>query len=284
MADGTDAAWKSFLAGSVAGMASIVVVHPLDTIRTRVQTSSKYYGAWDCAVETARREGMRGFYKGLSLPLCFQAIYKSVMFGSFTQAKKLLHDFSSDAPPSIGVIGASAAIAGGVNSFVVTPVELVRNRLMVQYDSTGLARQGPLVIIREVLGSQGMSGMFKGLGATLARDMPGVGAWFYANEKILRYFRKELGTSDVGPARTLFAGALGGVSFWMWALPVDTIKSRIQTDTEGRYKSFVGCVMDTYREGGIARFYRGGSVAYARGIPASAITFFVYGQTVSFLK
>eukprot|EP00808_Paulinella_micropora_P028734 g27810.t1 len=269
---------KALFAGSLAGMASIVAVHPFDTVRTRLQTSSQYKGAIDCVLSTAKNEGVFALYKGLSMPFAFQAVYKAVMFGSFQQAKNVLHDGNSGQPPTKTVVALCGAYAGGVNSFVVTPVELIRNRLMVEYSKT---TSGPLTMIKDIVNANGVTGMFKGLGPTLARDVPGVGAWFFANEATLRYFRQQNGTEDVGTGRILFAGALGGFSFWLWALPMDTVKSIIQTDTKGEHSSMVSTIINTYKRDGLGRFFRGWSVAYTRGMPASAITFYVYAKAIT---
>jgi hypothetical protein len=52
-----DAALKNLIAGSVSGISATLICHPLDTIRTRLQTSSKFAGVIDCVRSTAKHEG-----------------------------------------------------------------------------------------------------------------------------------------------------------------------------------------------------------------------------------
>lgn len=52
-------ALNNLIAGSIAGMASTVVCHPFDTIRTRLQVDhgKGYEGVWDCTKQAIRKEG-----------------------------------------------------------------------------------------------------------------------------------------------------------------------------------------------------------------------------------
>ena len=72
---------RTGISGTAGGMASILAVHPLDTVRTRLQAApaGAYRGAWHCARVTVRREGPLALYKGLAWPLAAQGLYKAVI-------------------------------------------------------------------------------------------------------------------------------------------------------------------------------------------------------------
>lgn len=55
------------VAGSVAGAAQVIVGQPLDTIKTRAQTSphGMFKGPMDILTQTVRKEGILALYKGL---------------------------------------------------------------------------------------------------------------------------------------------------------------------------------------------------------------------------
>ena len=55
-----------FLAGGIAGAASVLGNNPIDVIKTNMQglDAHKYTGPVDCAKQIWRQEGIRGFYKG----------------------------------------------------------------------------------------------------------------------------------------------------------------------------------------------------------------------------
>ena len=83
---------RTVISGTCGGMASILAVHPLDTVRTRLQAApaGAYRGAWHCARATLRREGPLALYKGLAWPLAAQGLYKAIMFGVYGAASRAL--------------------------------------------------------------------------------------------------------------------------------------------------------------------------------------------------
>jgi len=280
---------NSLVSGSVAGVVAIIVCHPLDTIRVRLQTSNKFAGAMDCAIQTVRNEGGLALYKGMAIPLLAQAVYKAIMFGGYNGSqkvmKKLLEWRGKEPVLSIGHLFICGGIAGGMNSFVVTPVELIRNRLMVDYAAHKQDRlfRGPVHCAVSVVKQHGISaGLYRGLAPTLMRDVPGVGTW-YAFFEITRRF---LTTNNyvTGFPATLCSGAAAGIGFWSVALPMDRIKSVMQTDIAHRYRNFLQCLSSVTREEGVASLYKGWQVAFMRGIPGSAVTFSVYSYVSKYLS
>jgi len=59
------------IAGTCGGVAVVLVGHPFDTTKTRMQTAPErfYAGSLDCVLKTYRWEGMKGFYAGICSPL-----------------------------------------------------------------------------------------------------------------------------------------------------------------------------------------------------------------------
>lgn len=59
-----------------AGMSLVLVGHPFDLVKVRMQTmhvakgeKPPYKNAMDCALQTVKKEGPRGLYRGMSAPL-----------------------------------------------------------------------------------------------------------------------------------------------------------------------------------------------------------------------
>lgn len=282
-------ATKSVIAGSVAGMASVVVCHPFDTIRTRLQISpARFRGFFDCAKQTIQKETARGLYKGFLPPFFSQAVYKSVIF---TTSSKIRNDVLPNVPPlqpfltPTFVSLTSGAIAGGLNAFLVTPVELIRNRLQVQYENQRASRiyRGTTHCITQVVQREGVFALWKGLTTTILRDSLGVACYFLGYD----FARGRLAQVDVmnDTAVLLTAGAFGGISFWAIALPFDTIKSLIQVDgTKGNYTGLVSSTSRLVREHGVSHLFRGWQAAFSRGIPGAAITFWAFDRTSKYLN
>ena len=134
-----------------------------------------------------------------------------------------------------------------------------------------------------------MRGLWRGLGPTLWRDGPGVGAWFLAfaagkdwllsTKKERLRLRGEGGREDevvgLGVGELLLAGSAAGVAFWTVALPFDTVKSVIQVEGVGGKKGGRGMgavARRLVREGGVGRLFRGWQGAFGRAVPGSAAT------------
>lgn len=74
---------KYFISGGFGGICTVLVGHPFDTIKVRLQTTqltgTHYDGMIDCAKKTIQKEGVRGLYKGMSAPIagkiCFKSLY-----------------------------------------------------------------------------------------------------------------------------------------------------------------------------------------------------------------
>ncbi|EKU21566.1 hypothetical protein NGA_0360510, partial [Nannochloropsis gaditana CCMP526] len=239
---------KQVLAGSIAAFVSTLVCHPIDVLRTELQTTQETLTARECLRRIWRAEGMQGFYKGLSAPLAAQAVYKAIIFGTNSTAQQLLlartkkrprPPSSNLSPPCLSYpeIFLCGALSGGVNALVVTPVELVRNRLVVSHG----VYSGPRDCVGQAWRGGGFRGLWNGLLPTLCRDGPGVGAWFLAfaagkdgllawkkSTKGLRGGKREAGEEKLGVGGLLLAGSGAGVAFWTVALPFDTVKSVMQ--------------------------------------------------------
>lgn len=57
--------------GGFGGICAVLVGHPFDLIKVRLQTAEKgvYTGALDVAKKSLARDGFKGLYRGVSAPL-----------------------------------------------------------------------------------------------------------------------------------------------------------------------------------------------------------------------
>jgi len=59
------------IVGGFGGICAVLVGHPFDLIKVRLQTAEKgvYTGALDVAKKSLARDGFKGLYRGVSAPL-----------------------------------------------------------------------------------------------------------------------------------------------------------------------------------------------------------------------
>ncbi|WVR03461.1 hypothetical protein IAU60_000452 [Kwoniella sp. DSM 27419] len=249
-----------FAAGICSGWTKLLVGHPFDTVKTRLQCApaGMYKGAWDCVAKTVSKEGPRAVYKGASVPAVAWGITDSILMGSLHNYRVLLRRIGlSETNPygpeqRLSLFGHALAgsMAGWTNAAVAHPTEVIKCKLqlqMVQPAHVPKQFKGPLDVAKQTIATQGVTGMWRGLGASfMYRTCFGV--MFGSFEVFNRMFKSWEGTRfAMSPEMANFlAGGLCANVYWATALPFDNIRSRIMTDNikSPRYKG----VFDTYRQ------------------------------------
>lgn len=85
-------AWVTAVAGQVSGMAGLTVVHPLDTVKCRVQAHQpgEPVSAVNVCRSLVQTEGVRGLYKGIGAPLCAFGVISCINFTVYAQTTGLM--------------------------------------------------------------------------------------------------------------------------------------------------------------------------------------------------
>jgi solute carrier family 25 (mitochondrial carnitine/acylcarnitine transporter), member 20/29 len=286
---------KDFIAGVAAGAMGVVVGHPFDTVKVRVQTAM-HSSAWQSFRATTRQEGIRGLFKGMMTPLMTDALCTSVVFGSYGMAvQKLFPNVVDRERLSFVQAYAGGALAGVAAAFVLCPVELVKIRLQVQVDGGGGGRQAtrlfasPLDVVVRTVRADGIRGLFRGLPATLLRDVPSFGVYFASYAWLRREFHRDEYMS-MGAA-SLFAGGLSGCATWLCTYPMDVLKTRISeqhgldpASRAARYTSTLDCARQCLRNEGAAGFFRGLTPTLIRSLPVNASIFGAFELAMHLLE
>ncbi|XP_022032530.1 mitochondrial carnitine/acylcarnitine carrier-like protein [Helianthus annuus] len=126
---------KDLTAGTIGGAAQLIVGHPFDTIKVKLQSQPvpppgqlpRYSGAIDTVKQTIAAEGPRGLYKGMGAPLATVAALNAVLFTVRGQMEALLRS-EPGAPLNVNQQVVVGAGAGVVVAILATPTELVKCR------------------------------------------------------------------------------------------------------------------------------------------------------------
>ncbi|KAI4122128.1 MAG: hypothetical protein LQ338_005986 [Usnochroma carphineum] len=281
---------RSFAAGGVGGICAVLVGHPFDLVKVRLQTAEKgvYSGAMDVVRKGIAREGLRkGLYAGVSAPLVGVTPMFAVSFWGFDVGKSLVRTFSSPSPSSnpppftIAQISAAGFFSAIPMTLITAPFERVKVLLQIQGQKPLSPGQKPkyangVDVVRQLYNEGGIRSVFRGSAMTLARDGPGSAAYFATYE----YIKRKLSpvdpatgkpSSELSLTAVMTAGGAAGVAMWIPVFPIDTVKSRLQS-AEGR-PTIGGTVSGLWRAGGVRAFFPGIGPAMARAVPANAATF-----------
>ncbi|ERN00268.1 mitochondrial carnitine/acylcarnitine carrier-like protein [Amborella trichopoda] len=292
---------KDLAAGTVGGVAQLICGHPFDTIKVKLQSQPApapgrplmYTGAFDAVRKTLAAEGPFGLYKGMGAPLATVAAFNAVLFTVRGQMEKLLRS-EPGVPLTVRQQVVAGAGAGVAVSFLACPTELIKCRLQAQSalatDLVAAAAtpkySGPIDVARHVLKCEGGAlGLFKGLGPTLSREVPGNAAMFGIYEAIKQYFAGGTDTSSLGRGPLMVAGGTAGAVFWAAVYPTDVIKSVIQVDDykNPKYSGAFDAGKKILKAEGVRGLYRGFGPAMTRSVPANAACFLAYEITRSSL-
>jgi solute carrier family 25 carnitine/acylcarnitine transporter 20/29 len=283
------------LAGTAGGTAQLLVGHPFDTIKVKLQNqpwvapgqTPQYTGAIDAVRKTVARQGLGGLYKGMGAPLAFVAVFNAVLFASNGQMKRIVHGEGNNSPMTIPEFALCGAGAGVAVSFVACPTELVKCRLQAQSADSSILYKGPIDCARQVWNNRGFLGLFKGLGATLGREVPANAIYFSVYEYTKGALVPQGGSKeDLGSGSLLLAGGMAGLMFWGTVYPVDVVKTRIQTDSDSqpKFRGMLDATRKIVRQEGIRGLYKGLLPCLARAFPANAVTFLTYEAVARFLE
>ncbi|XP_043703337.1 mitochondrial substrate carrier family protein E isoform X1 [Telopea speciosissima] len=302
--------WREFLWGAFAGAFGEGMVHPIDTIKTRIQSQAVFSGGQrqkgisQMVRSVCVADGMSGFYRGITPGIIGSFATGATYFGFIESTKKWIEDVH----PNLRGYWAHF-IAGGVGdtlgSFIYVPCEVVKLRMQVQ----GTKNSWSSAIMRDnackkpgvqmygyyngmfqagysIWKEQGLKGLYAGYWSTLARDVPfaGLMVTFYEALKDFTDYGKErwLSNRDINSSLEglILGGLAGGFSAFL-TTPLDVIKTRLQVQGSTlRYNGWLDAIQKIWMVEGTKGMFRGSVPRVMWYVPASSLTF----MAVEFLR
>jgi len=284
-------ATKSFLAGGAGGACLVLVGHPLDTIKVKIQTMEikagqepMYKGTWDCASQVIKRDGPLGLYRGMAAPLTGVTPMYALCFYGYSIRQKLFcneHSFKDLKLLDIGLAGATSGI---FTTPILAPLERLKCVLQTQSPDAGQKFKGPMDLGRHLLQTEGIASVNRGFCATMARDTLGSLFYFTTYEFLKQKLTPKDKSVGPGPLSILFAGGCAGIANWLVALPIDTLKSKLQVAPAGKYPNGIRSVFpELVRNEGYGALYKGFGAVMIRAFPANAACFLGYETAIKML-
>ncbi|XP_052000915.1 mitochondrial basic amino acids transporter [Xyrauchen texanus] len=266
-----------FVAGCFGGAAGVLVGHPFDTVKVRLQVQNVdkplYRGTIHCFQSIVRQESMFGLYKGVGSPMMGLTFINAIVFGVQGNVMRAL---GTDTPVNQFMAGAAA---GAIQSAISCPMELAKTRMQMQgmgeKDTSRKLYRNSLDCLLRIYRREGIRGINRGMRTTIIRETPGFGVYFLTYDVLTRSLGCEPNDVYMIP-KLLFAGGLSGMASWMSTYPVDVIKSRLQADGVGgvnRYNGISDCVRQSWEREGWRAFTRGLTSTLLRAFPVNATTF-----------
>lgn len=281
----------NFIAGGFGGVLCVLVGHPFDTIKVRLQTDVKARTTLQCAKDTFRRDGITGFYRGMTAPLCTVVPIFAISFMGFNMGKTIVSNLTDTneqdfkTPHTIG----AGMFSGVLTTVIMAPGERIKCILQIagQRRQRG-PKKGLLTVVKESYIEGGLLEIYRGSAATLLRDIPSTAAYFATYNTIMNVVIRNMNIdpcSNVTHLITMGAGGCAGLAFWLVGMPADVLKSRVQTAPTGKYPYGVrSAVVVLLKNDGPLALYRGLLPTVLRAFPANAATFLGFELMISFIN
>ncbi|XP_062013115.1 mitochondrial arginine transporter BAC1 isoform X1 [Rosa rugosa] len=279
--------YKEYVAGLLAGVATVGTGHPFDTVKVKMQMHNTvehgitYRNGLHCTARILRTEGIKGLYRGATSSFMGVAFESSLLFGMYSQMKQSLQGNVQSAVPQPQIIIPSAAFGGAMISFILCPSELVKCRMQVQGTDSLIPISsryaGPLDCALKTVKEDGVRGIFRGGFTTFLREATGNAVFFTVYEYVRYHMHLQLQSAssdhknliDVGVG--IVSGGLGGIAFWSAVLPLDVAKTIIQTSADkNSTRNPFQILSSIYRMAGLKGCYTGLGPTIVRAFPANA--------------
>ncbi|CAM9943297.1 unnamed protein product [Choristocarpus tenellus] len=268
---------KDAVASIFGSAACVYTGQPLDTIKVRMQARpDAFSGPFQCLRKTLAEEHITSLWKGSTPALCGAVMENMVAFGVNQQLKRLFPEEEGEGHTSRWRPVGFGAATGLFTSVVLCPSDVIKCKVQVNRSfKAGVGGEigvDAVQMMKRVLRTQGIRGLFVGLGAQFARDVPFYAAFFGTYDGIVDVTKNYNGIPK--EMLYLFAGGMAGVFGWAMAMPIDVAKSIIQTADVP--KSLVQTMKDVQRTKGTKALFSGFSAALIRAFPANAALFLGY--------
>jgi hypothetical protein len=298
---------------TVVGSASASIIgrvftHPLDTAKARLQavytesaSPNRYYrGTLDVLRKTFRSEGISGLYRGFGavivggtpgtvLYLCSYEVTKDHLSEVFHSSRESGSEFL--------VPFASGLIAETLACIIYVPVDVVKERMQVQHKevaaidrTVGATYKNSWDALKKISTTEGLSGIYKGYGATLLSFGPYSALYFVFYERF-KYWarvrltgRTECAMRDLEKVEIPFSWLLlcsssaSAVSAYVTS-PLDMAKLRLQVQrghatehanqTSTAYRGVIDCLRKAFEAQGFAGLFRGAGARVIFTVPGT---------------
>lgn len=256
---------KSALAGGLASALSTSMLHPIDTMKTRVQASTLSFPE---LISKLPQIGIRGLYRG-SIPAILGQFSSHGLRTGIFEASKLILVRVAPTLPEIQVQSLASFCSTILGTAVRIPCEVLKQRLQAGiFDNVGEAIVGTMQ-------KDGIRGFFRGTGATLCREVP-----FYVAGMCLYGEAKKAAqhvlSRDLEPWETIAVGALSGGLAAVVTTPFDVMKTRMMTAPPGTPVSMQLIVFSILRNEGPLGLFKGAIPRFFWIAPLGAMNFAGY--------
>ncbi|EPQ51095.1 mitochondrial carrier [Gloeophyllum trabeum ATCC 11539] len=207
--------YESLVAGGLAGTSVDLLFFPIDTVKTRLQSSQGFL----------RAGGFKGIYKGVGSVVVGSAPGAAVFFCTYDTLKQTLPLHGNLAPVNHLV---SASIGEVAACLIRVPTEVIKTR--VQTSTYGALASSSLSTAQLVWRNDGLKGFYRGFGSTIMREIPFTSLQFPLYELLKLKLSDFLDRRPLHAHEAAVCGSVAGGVAAALTTPLDVLKTRVMLD------------------------------------------------------
>uniref|UniRef100_A0A0P4VSS0 Solute carrier family 25 member 32 n=1 Tax=Rhodnius neglectus TaxID=72488 RepID=A0A0P4VSS0_9HEMI len=279
--------YEHLVAGITGGVASTLILHPLDLIKIRFAVNDgrspapQYNGLKNAITTIFRQEGVRGLYKGVTPNVWGSGSAWGFYFLFYNSIKTWVQGGNSKTPlgPSMHML--LAAQAGILTLIMTNPVWVVKTRLCLQYSDekvkTGRCYAGMVDALMTIYRLEGVRGLYRGF-------IPGMfgvshGAIQFMTYEEMKTFYNQYRNAPIdaklGTFEYLGFAATSKLLAASVTYPYQVVRARLQ-DQYHNYNGTFDCIQQTWRYEGVRGFYKGLLPYLLHVMPNICLVFIIY--------
>ena len=213
---------QAAIAGALASGSSTAVMHPMDTLKTRIQATVGAGPGMKAFLKTIPQIGARNLYRGIIPAVVGAASGHGFRTATYEVACKLLAPLTlMPLITEIQIQGFGSGLGTLVGTSVRIPCEVLKQRLQ-----TG--QHANAVEAFKAVTANGPRGLFAGTAATLSREVPFYVIGLVAYEK-LKKAAAAIKRKDLSAWETISLGGMAGAIAAACTTPADVLKTRAMT-------------------------------------------------------
>ena len=227
------------LASSCGTVITSLIMTPLDVVKIRLQAQTRqlpksdglnisvgrYSGSIDAFVKIIRYEGITSLWSGLPPTLAMTIPQVVLYFTAYEEAKKFFGYHEINNPNPLLPL-ASGAVSRIFAVTMVCPLELIRTKMQ----SEKLKYSEISEKVKSSVKNYGIRSLYRGLVATIWRDVPFSMIYWFILEKLKTKFLHERNIKKLDTSTTFFCGAVSGGVTAALTTPLDVVKTYRQVE------------------------------------------------------
>mmetsp|Transcript_22288 Transcript_22288/g.39198 ORF Transcript_22288/g.39198 Transcript_22288/m.39198 type:complete len:265 (-) Transcript_22288:973-1767(-) len=252
---------QTIIGSTVAGLGSTVLGHPLDTIKTHLQTNPSFHGPLH-VVQTVKL----GVFRGMIPPLINAVVTNTVMFSVFDQVQCNVNN-----PFAAGIL------SGFATAMISTPTDYVKIQAQLSSPSHGVPKPSSMCSLMNF----SLRRLYRGHTANLAREgiftmvYLGIYHWVLPSSYGSEGTEGEQRRVSRNLLSVAVISSITGAFAWVVSYPFDSVKTMIQS---GRSWQQVNAALQKY---GWGLLYKGCATSTGRAMLVTSSRMVVYEWTLN---